>query len=310
MTIATPSDSVAAAAGDTAELFGWGGLRVDEAVQSFPDDLRTIALPVVADDACVGPLQGDFDAVTEICAGTGTIRNPAPDACRGDSGGPLVVTLNSERRQVGVVSRGPTCGQSPTAYTDVRTYPEFLAFTRGLTAARFTDTAGSVHELAIEVTGARGIIEGNGGRFRPGDAVSRGAAAKIVAGALGLTERPGASRFSDTAGNVFEGWINAAVDAGILSGFPDNTFRPGVSLTRAQVATLLANALRLTPRDGSEFSDVGGPPHGPNVYALVDAAITVGFDDGTYRPGLNVSRGQLATFLVRGVPALRFPPAE
>lgn len=299
-----------AAADTPAELFGWGGLNVDEANQVFPDELRTVTLPIVADDRCVPVLEGDYDALTEVCAGTGTLETSGADACRGDSGGPLLVRVGSERRQVGVVSRGPTCGESPTAYTDVREYSAFLAFTQGLTAARFGDTAGSVHELAIEVAGARGIIEGNGGVFRPGDPVSRGAAAKIVAGALGLRERPGASRFRDTRGNVFEGWINAAVDAGILSGFSDGTFRPTLNLTRAQVATLLANALDLTPRDGDEFRDVGGPPHGPNIYGLVDAAVTVGFDDGTYRPGLNVSRGQLATFLVRGVPALRFPPLE
>lgn len=306
-----PGGSTDLAAPNTAaELFGWGGLNVDEQNQVFPEDLRTISLPIVADDACLGPLEGDYDAATELCAGSGNAAAPNADACRGDSGGPLLVTVQSQRQQVGVVSRGPTCGQSPTAYTDVRQYSAFLSFTQSLTAARFGDTAGSVHELSIEVAGARGIIEGNGGLFRPGDPVSRGAAAKIVAGALGLAERPGTSRFSDTGGNVFEGWINAAVDAGILSGFSDGTFRPALNLTRAQVATLLANALRLTPRNGDEFSDVGGPPHGPNIYGLVDAAITVGFDDGTYRPALNVSRGQLATFLVRGVPALRFPPFE
>ena len=303
-------DTDLAPVGAPARLFGWGGLNVDENSQEFPDELRTIELPIVDDATCGPPLNGFYDGGSEVCAGNGSETLPAADACRGDSGGPLLVTVESTLRQVGIVSRGPTCGQSPTAYTDVRRFSEFIAFTTSLASARFTDTAGSVHEVAIEVAGARGIIEGNAGRYRPGDPVSRGAAAKIVAGALGLTERPGASRFRDTAGSVFEGWINAAVDAGILSGFSDGTFRPGLNLTRAQVATLVKNALRLPPRSGNEFSDVGGPPHGPNIYALVDAAVTVGFDDGTYRPSLNVSRGQLATFLVRGVPTLQFPPLE
>jgi hypothetical protein len=305
-----PADTAEAAPATPAELFGWGGLNVDEGQQAFPDDLRTVALPIAEDGACSSVLQGDYDSASEVCAGVGTIREPAADACRGDSGGPLLVVTSAGRRQVGVVSRGPTCGQSPTAYTDVRAFADFLTFTRSLTAAAFTDTAGSVHEVSIEVAVREGIIEGNDGRFRPGDPVSRGAAAKIVAGALGFAERPGPSQFTDTAGNVFEGWINAAVDGGLMQGVTPTRFDPGANLTRAQVATLLARALRLQPREGDEFVDVGGPPHGPNIYALVDAAVTVGFDDGTYRPGFNVSRGQLATFLVRGVPSLRFGPAE
>ena len=34
---------------------------------------------------------------------------------------------------------------------------------------------------------------------------------------------------------MFEGWINAAVDAGLMNGFSDGTFRPGVNLNRAFV---------------------------------------------------------------------------
>lgn len=305
----TGDDATLAPPGTEAQLLGWGDMTVAPDDNEFPDTLRTIVLPIVDDGECRAVLL-DYAADSEVCAGVGTSTVPAADACQGDSGGPLLVTVGEERRQVGLVSRGPTCGESPTAYTDVRAYSSFIAFTQSLDTPRFSDTAGSAHEVAIELAGARGIIDGDAGRFRPGDPVSRGAAAKVVAGALGLSERPGPSRFRDTAGSVFEGWINAAAEAGLLNGFSDGTFRPGVNLTRAQVATVLTNALGLQPREGDEFSDVGGPPHGPNIYALVDAAITVGFDDGTYRPGLNVSRGQLATFLVRGVPSLRFPPFE
>jgi nitrogen regulatory protein PII-like uncharacterized protein len=109
----------------------------------------------------------------------------------------------------------------------------------------------------------------------------------------------GGSRFSDTAGNVHEGMINALADAGIAGGFPDGTFRPGQSVSRAQMATFIGRALRLQPADGSRFSDTAGNVHEGMINALADAGIAGGFPDGTYRPLAPVDRGQMASFLVR-----------
>ncbi|MDF2647148.1 MAG: hypothetical protein K0Q73_2953, partial [Paenibacillus sp.] len=39
------------------------------------------------------------------------------------------------------------------------------------------------------------------------------------------------------------GYINTAVQYGIITGFPDNTFQPGALITRAQIVTVLNNAL-------------------------------------------------------------------
>lgn len=315
-----------AAPGAQGAVYGWGGLNVtdDDGNETgslpLPDDLRTVGLPIVADGVCdefAGGFDVYFDGPSEVCAGAGsgflgTGGDPAADACFGDSGGPLVVPAGGGTVQVGVVSRGPTCGRSPTIYTDVRAYEQFLSFTTALGSARFRDTQGSVHEISIERAAASGVIDGNNGLFRPNDSVSRGAAAKVVALAIGLPVPTGdcPTGFSDTASSVFRCYIKAMVDAGLLRGFSDGTFRPGVNLRRDQAATLLAQALTLPAAGPCEFPDAQSPPHGENICALVAAAVTAGLIDGTYGSRLNVSRGQLATFLVRRAPSLRFAPIE
>ena len=54
------------------------------------------------------------------------------------------------------------------------------------------------------------------------------------------------------------------------------------------------------------FSDIAGNPHQAAIEAVANAGIAGGFPDGTYRPSNVVTRGQMATFLVR---ALDLPPA-
>src|SRR3546814_12055806 len=70
-------------------------------------------------------------ADSQVCAGSGALDQPEQvDACQGDSGGPLWLELASGRRQVGLVSYGPTCGLSPTVYTDLT---PFIGWVEGAT---------------------------------------------------------------------------------------------------------------------------------------------------------------------------------
>ena len=91
-------------------------------------------------------------------AGIGTSASDPEeaDACRGDSGGPLwVIGPDRNRRQVGVVSGGPTCGFSPTYYTSVEAFIPFIEATTQLQFASFADIALNAHERSIERVAAR-----------------------------------------------------------------------------------------------------------------------------------------------------------
>jgi basic membrane protein A and related proteins len=118
--------------------------------------------------------------------------------------------------------------------------------------------------------------------------------------------------FSDVLSDHVHAWgIFAIAEAGITLGFPDGTFRPAGNVTRGQMASFLARALDLPPSDDITFSDV--PPtstHAPGISAIAAAGITLGFPDGTFRPAGNVTRGQMASFLARGLDLIPLAPFD
>lgn len=89
----------------------------------------------------------------------------------------------------------------------------------------------------------------------------------------------------------------------IAQGATASTFDPGRVVTRAQLATLVAEAIttaggELTPAQ-PRFDDVApGSTHAEAIGALAAAGLIDGYDDGTFQPGAAVERGQLARFLV------------
>ncbi len=163
----------------------------------------------------------------------------------------------------------------------------------------FTDVPASyVHAAAIDRIAQACITVGRtDGTYGPGQPVTRGQLATFLAKALDLP--PGDLRFPDVpAGYVHAEAISAM--AGVAGGFPDGTFRPDAPVTRAQMATLLRNAADL-PGGDRVFPDVpAGYVHADAISAVAAVGIQ-GYPDGTFRPGAAVTRGQMATFLVRTV---------
>lgn len=175
----------------------------------------------------------------------------------------------------------------------------------GLGATIFRDTTGNTHATAIEALVAREITTGYpDGTYRPQLQVTRAQVATFLMRALGLEPVPGV-RFTDVAaGNVHGPAINALVDAGVLNGYPDDTFRPDESLRREHMAVVIARALELSPNEvtAQRFSDVVA--YRGDIGALAEAAITTGYPDGTFRPKATVNRDQMATFLMNAVRVL------
>ncbi|MFZ5642079.1 MAG: S-layer homology domain-containing protein [Bacillota bacterium] len=48
------------------------------------------------------------------------------------------------------------------------------------------------------------------------------------------------------------------IDCGAINGYPDRTFRPETSITRAKFVTVLVKALNIEPKAGIEFADTSG----------------------------------------------------
>jgi hypothetical protein len=130
-------------------------------------------------------------------------------------------------------------------------------------------------------------------------ALIAGAAAPIVIQAPAQAQ----VAFSDVSSDYWaRPFIQELANRGILSGFPDGTFRPNDPVTRAQFAAMVRQAFRRAPiRDAASFMDV------PSDYwasgAIRDAYATgflSGYPDNIFRPDEFIPRAQVLVALSNG----------
>jgi PKD repeat protein len=106
----------------------------------------------------------------------------------------------------------------------------------------------------IEYTVSQNVVQGYpDGTYRPDQVVDRGQMAVYVtravvapSGDAGVPEGPPDPTFTDVpTGHPYYKWIEFAVDEGIVSGYPDHTYRPAVIVTRDQMAVYVQRAFEL-----------------------------------------------------------------
>ncbi|MER2121470.1 MAG: S-layer homology domain-containing protein [Solibacillus sp.] len=169
-------------------------------------------------------------------------------------------------------------------------------------AVNFTDVAeNNVHFKAITELHAAEIISGYpDGTFKPAQNVTRGQAAKIIAGALGLdTKNVVNPKFTDIpASHQYYGSIAALTALDAIKVYEDNTFKPNETITRGEFAYMLAKALDLKAEGDSPFHDVTGDnEYAYVVTALYEYGIAKGISDTEFGVEKSITRGQLATFI-------------
>jgi S-layer homology domain len=110
--------------------------------------------------------------------------------------------------------------------------------------------------------------------------------------------------FPDTQNYWAQPFINALAQRKIVTGYPDNTFRPEKSVARDEFAAILRQAFDKAPvrqiASGSTFTDV---PEGYWASAAIKEAYEMGFMDGypgeEFRPKQPVTKVQVLTSLAR-----------
>lgn len=147
------------------------------------------------------------------------------------------------------------------------------------------------------------------GTFKPNQAVTRAQAAIMLGRASGLNGEQKTTIFSDVpASSVASGYIQEAFEWDIILGYPDGTFRPNESVTRGQMAILLSRTFDLewllemeeNTESNVSFKDVSVASAAyPYISQLVNAGITYGYEDNTFKPNEAVTRGQFSAFMSR-----------
>jgi len=145
----------------------------------------------------------------------------------------------------------------------------------------------------------KGIISGDGAAkpsMRPNDYLTRAEAAKIALLAMGAKAEEGlALDFSD-ADSVpvwAAPYIATAVKHGLLTGYSDGRVAANDNITREQMLTILARAMKWEIKDGElNFTDNADISEWskPAIAYAVQLGVMNGYDDGSVRPKANITR--------------------
>ena len=105
--------------------------------------------------------------------------------------------------------------------------------------------------------------------------------------------------YSDVkSGDWFNNAVSTLSNAGIISGYPDGTFRPNAPITRAEMAKVIALFAKLDKSE-DRFNDIAG--HWAEAYIRLAAGNgwIAGYPDGSFKPQQNITRAETMTMINR-----------
>jgi len=176
----------------------------------------------------------------------------------------------------------------------------------------FRDMAGHWANKDVALLTGRMVVSGvNADNFAPNNRVTRAQFVTMIVKALGLEPGSGYTRFSDiNPGGWYAGVVTAALDAGIISGYEDGTFRPHGYIKREEAAAIICRALELlemkvvvdeedADRDLDKFRDDFrvSPWAKTFVAGAARSGLIRGYKDGTFAPGKNITRAEGAVLV-------------
>lgn len=111
-------------------------------------------------------------------------------------------------------------------------------------------------------------------------------------------------RFLDVgAGKWYTPYINLGMELGLVTGYPDNNFKPNKVLTRAEGVTILVRYSKLTEKEGQPFPDLKSN-FWANKYIqpAKDAGLLKYLEGQNFEPNKPLSRAEAAEVLYRTPP--------
>jgi hypothetical protein len=95
--------------------------------------------------------------------------------------------------------------------------------------------------------------------------------------------------------------VNVLSGLGVIGGYPDGNFKPANVVTRAEMATMIVNALGIPVKGGAatKFSDVPAS-HWASGYIgyAVSVGFVAGYPDGTFKPEQQVTANEALTMII------------
>jgi hypothetical protein len=217
-------------------------------------------------------------------------------------------------RDTEIVEEGGSLVNVRTCYTDYTVFitgPTLTPTGTPVCRIAFADVqSADYYYEPVRYLYCAGAISGYAdGTYKPGNSTTRSQLTKIVVLAEGWPiDTSGGPHFSDVPpSSPFFPYVETAHNRGAVSGYADGTFRPGNSITRAQLCkvVVLARGWGITTAGGPHFSDVLPDD---SFYGYVETAyawgVISGYADGTFRPTAPSTRAQVARMVYNAIFAL------
>ncbi|MDT3425813.1 putative phosphodiesterase [Paenibacillus forsythiae] len=161
--------------------------------------------------------------------------------------------------------------------------------------------AASAINKAVELGFAKGYVDGT---FHPNQKVNRAEFITLLMRAVKLPDTGKALGFKD-AGKIpawSQAFIAQALDAGIIAGYNDSTFRPDQVITRAEMAALIVRAggVQVNPEAALSFADAKDAPKWavPYIAAIADAGLVNGIGQNRFAPNQSVTRAEAVAIIL------------
>ena len=108
-----------------------------------------------------------------------------------------------------------------------------------------------------------------------------------------------AASFGDISNHWAKDYIAEMVDQGIISGYPDGTFKPEGKITRAEFASLLVRGFQLPIGGSKVFSDTANHWAKDFIAAAYSQGIISGYSEYEFGPDDPITREQMAVMIVK-----------
>ena len=147
------------------------------------------------------------------------------------------------------------------------------------------------------------VIGYTDGTIRPNNNISRAEVATIF---FRLLTDEAREQYTTTAGNFTDVkagmWCNRAIatltNMGIIKGYTDGSFQPNKSITRAELATIIARFAKLDVNTKT-FSDINGHWAQKSIELAAGNGWINGYTDGTFRPNKSIIRAETFAMINR-----------
>lgn len=153
------------------------------------------------------------------------------------------------------------------------------------------------------------------GTVHPNGQITRSEVATIFFRLLRDEVRDGAFTTSNTYSDVAYGkWYNNPISTmsalGIITGYPDGTFKPNKPITRAEFAAIAARFDETQSGKSATFSDVIGHWAAKEIGIAYYNDWIKGYPDGTFKPDQNITRAEAMTLINRVLERKPESPAD